>query len=247
MDFDPEDQEIIRLLTKIREAEGGYPEHMLVARRRSYLKRMTEINLGIAPEPAISHAAKDVKLSPLSPATATLVETMLVVAIVAEATAVAYFYRDRLADFFRRAVTEPRVQEVTPPPSGATSLELQGITPSPALTVTDPSVTTWVHPTPTGIAVTPTSTPIPGVSDNSTLEAAGTIATGQTNVLNATPGLNDNSGNNGNSGNHYGQTPKPERTKENGNHPPPKENEDKPPKENEDKPQKDNNDKPPKD
>lgn len=254
MEFDPEDQEIIRLLTKIKEAEGEYPEHMLVARRRSYLKRMVEISLGIPLEPAIDKAAKNVKPSQISPATSTLVETALVVMIIAEASTVAYFYRTELADFFRRAFTEPRVQEVTPPAAVETLLEIQEITPSPALTVTVPPATNWSPPSPTGIAVTPTGTPLPGVLPG-VVDNINTVTPGEANLLNATPGPIDSSGNNGNNGNHYGQTPKPERTKENGNNPPPKEdndkppkdNEDKPPRENEDKPPKENNDKPPKD
>jgi hypothetical protein len=255
MGFDPEDQEVIRLLTKIKEAEGAYPEHMLVARRRSYLKRMVEINLGIPPEPAIDRAAKDGKPSQISPATSTLVETALVVMIIAEASTMAYFYRDRLADFFRRTSVQPRVQEGTPPPAVETLLEIQEVTPSPALTVTAPSETIWSPPTPTGITVTPTGTPLPGVIPG-VVDSISTVTPGEVNLLNATPGPNDSSGNNGNNGNHYGQTPKPERTKENGNNPPPKEEdndkppknkEDKPPKQNEDKPPKENNDKPPKD
>jgi hypothetical protein len=243
MQFDPEDQEIIRLLTKIKEAEGAYPEHMLVARRRSYLKRMVEISLGIPPEPVIDKAAKEVKPSQISPATSTLVETALVVAIIAEASTVAYFYRERLADFFHKTVVEPNEQD-TPPSVLPTLLGLQEITPSPATTATLPSATIWSPPTPTRIWVTPSWTPIPGVVDNN---GNNSTTTGEPGLLNSTPVPNNsnNSGNNGNNGNHYGQTPKPERTKEKGNNPPPKE--DKPPKEKEDKPPKENEDKPPKD
>lgn len=252
MGFDPEDQEIIRLLTKIKDAEGEYPEHMLVTRRRSYLKRMEEISLGI---PADMGAKDPVKPSAASTATSTLVETVLVIAIIAEASTVAYFYRDQLADFFRRTAGEPRVQEVTSPSVVPTSFEIQGITPSSAVNLaTSPSATIWSPATPAGNVVVPTGTPvpgtIPGVVNNNGIT---TTSTGEVNLLNATPGPNDSSGNNGNNGNHYGQTPKPERTKENGNNPPPKDDNEKPPKDNndkppkEDKPPKDDNNKPPKD
>jgi hypothetical protein len=243
MDLDPEDQEIIRLLGRIKDVEGGYPEHMLVSQRHSYLKRLAEINLGIPADMGPRDAVKDVKPSHISPATSTLVEAALVVAIIAEASTVAYFYRDRLADFFRRTSVEPGRQEVTPPPAVETLPEIQEITPSSALTVTVPSATTWSSPAPAGITITPTGTPLPEVIP-SVVDSINTLTPGEVNLLNTTPGPND-SGNNGNNGNHYGQTPKPERTKENGNNPPPKE--DKPPKGNEDKPPKDNNDKPPKD
>ena len=234
MDVDPQDQEVIRLLTKIKDAEAGYPEHMLVERRRSYLRRMREVSLGIPTDTVV----KDVKPTSGSPATTTLVETALVVAIIAEASTVAYFYRDRLTDFFRRAITEPRVQEVTPAPAVTTSFGIH-------LDATVPSATLWFPPSATGVVLTPTVTPIPdvlpGVVDNNSINTA---ATGEVNVLNGTPGPNDSNLNNGN---HYGQTPKPERTKENGNNPPPKDNENKPPKEDNNQPPKDDNDQPPKD
>jgi hypothetical protein len=97
------------------------------------------------------------------------------------------------------------VQEVTPPPVH-TELQIQGVTPSPPVTATLPSVTLSVSPTGTEL----TSTPVPGVvvDDNNTISA------------NSTPAPN------GNNGNHYGQTPKPQRTKE------PKNNNDQPPKDN---------------
>lgn len=246
MDFDPEDQEIIRLLGKIKDAEGDYPEQMLVARRHSYLKRMGEIGMGIGADLPIKDVVKDAKPPSIPPATSTLLETALVIAIVAEASTVAYFYRDQLADFFRRAVTEPRVQEVTPPPADATSYEVQGVVPSPALTATVPSATIWSAPSPTGIFVTITGTPgpgaIPGVVDNNRTNTVSN-GTGEAILLNSTPGPNTSSDKNGDNGNHYGQTPKPERTKENGNNPAPKDNEEKPP--SEDAPPQENSDKKP--
>jgi hypothetical protein len=245
MNVDPEDQEIIRLLTKIKDAEAGYPEHMLVQRRRSYLRRMREVSLGIPAETAVRDAAKDIKPSHISPTTTVLVETALVIAIIAEASTVAYFYRHRLTDFIRRVVAEPGVQEATHPPVVTSSFEIQS-------DVTIPSGTIWSPPSSTGVAATLTATPvldvIPGVVDTN---SSHTAAASEVNVLNATPGPNDSSSNNGNNGHHYGQTPKPERTKENGNNPPPKDNENKPPEKEkppkEDKPPKEHNNQPAKD
>jgi hypothetical protein len=254
MDVDPEDQEIIRLLTKIKDAEGEYPEQMLVARRHHFLKRMGEVSLGIPADMGIKNVANDVNPFHISPTTTMLVETALVVVIIAEASTVSYFYRDRLTDFFHRAVTEPRVQEVTPSLVVPTTLEIQEIAPLPALTITVPAAATWSPPNSTGMVITPTGTAlpeiIPGVGDD-----INTVTPAEGNVLNATAGPNDSSLNHGN---HYGQTPKPERTKENGNNPPPNEDklpkednnqppkEDKPPKDNNDKLPRDNSDKPPK-
>jgi hypothetical protein len=130
MEFDPEDQEIIRLLTKLGDAEGAYPKQMLEARRQSFLTQMGQIGLGIGADQGIQNAPKDVKPPSAPPAVSALLETALVVAILAEAGTVAYFYRDQLADFFRNAGIEPWVQEVTPAAAVTTSLEIQGVTPS---------------------------------------------------------------------------------------------------------------------
>jgi hypothetical protein len=114
------------------------------------------------------------------------------VAIVAETGTVAYFYRDKLADLFQTITNEASGQEVTPPPV-QTELEVQGVTPSSAVTATLTSVTLSVSPTGTAL----TSTPVPGgAEDNNTISA------------NSTPAPN------GNNGNHYGQTPRPQRTKD---------------------------------
>lgn len=205
MEFDLQDQEIIKLLTKLKDARAEYPQGLLAARRQTYLKRMAEIGLGIGANTGIENAAKNGKVPSPSPATSTLLETALVVAIIAEAGTAAYFYRDKLADFFQTITTSTRVQEVTTPPI-FTTLEVQGVTLSPVVTPTFLSPT--ISESPTGIAITPTTTPNPGVIDD--------------NIEGTTP-ANFAPVPNGNNGNHYGQTPKPERTRE------PNDNNDQPP------------------
>ena len=192
MGFDPQDKEIVRLLTKLKDTDGKYPPDLFAARRQGYLRQMGEIGLGIGVGVGTKNAVKSGKAPAFSSATSTLLESALVVAIVAEAGTVAYFYRDKLAELFQTITKEARGQEVTPPPIH-TELEIQGVTPSPAVTATLPSVTLSVSPTGTEL----TSTPVPGVAEeNNTISGNSTPAPG------------------GNNGNHYGQTPKPQRTKE---------------------------------
>jgi|SRR5688572_21288929 hypothetical protein len=241
MDFDSQDQEIIRLLGRLKEADGKYPEHMLAAQRQNYLQRMAEIEFG-GSEIQGKNGSESTSTTPtgtgVSLATSTLLETALVAAILVEASAVAYFYREKLADFFGIGTGTSRVQVLTPTVEVPTSLEIQGVTPSPVVTTllevqnvspspTTPSTfpSTTISANLSGITVTLTSTPIPGVSESNNNSTTGTAQ------LNSTPIPN---GNNGNNGNHYGQTPKPERTK------------DKPPKDNNDPSPPENNDKPPK-
>ena len=192
MGFDPQDKEIVRLLTKLKDTDGKYPPDLFAARRQGYLRQMGEIGLGIGVGVGTKNAVKSGKAPAFSSATSTVLESALVVAIVAEAGTVAYFYRDKLAELFQTITKEARGQEVTPPPIH-TELEIQGVTPSPAVTATLPSVTLSVSPTGTEL----TSTLVPGVAEeNNTISGNSTPAPG------------------GNNGNHYGQTPKPQRTKE---------------------------------
>ena len=192
MGFDPQDKEIVRLLTKLKDTDGKYPPDLFAARRKGYLRQMGEIGLGIGVGVGTKNAVKSGKAPAFSSATSTVLESALVVAIVAEAGTVAYFYRDKLAELFQTIIKEARGQEVTPPPVH-TELEIQGVTPSLAVTATLPSVTLSVSPTGTEL----TSTSVPGsLEDNNTISA------------NSTPAPN------GDNGNHYGQTPKPERTKD---------------------------------
>ena len=214
MEFDdPQDQDIITLLTMLKDVRGEYPENLFVARRQSYLKRMTEIELGMSGDKGSRNAAKSTNPPGESPASSTLLETALVVAIVAEASVMAFFYRDRLANFFQTLTTDARAEDVAPAPIIPTSMKVQGISPSPAIT------STAVAASPTGTMETATNTPIPVMlGGNSSTTTSG---------VDSTPVPN------GNEGNHYGETPKPERTKENSgnNDKPPKDDKDKPPKE----------------
>ena len=214
MGFDPQDKEIVRLLTRLKDADGKYPPDLLDARRQRYLKQMGQIGLGTGVRAGLNNAGKAGKTPVLSSATSTVLESVLLVAIVAETGTVAYFYRDKVAEVFHKITKESRVQEVSSSPSPvSTGQEIQGVTPSPALSVTNPSLTLSASPT----AIELSSTPIPGVVDeNNTINTSSTQA------------LNVNNVNNGNNGHHYGQTPKPERTKEPKNN----NNNDKPPKDN---------------
>jgi hypothetical protein len=218
MEFDRQDQDIINLLRKFKDVVSEYPEHMLEARRQSFLKQMTAVGLGMDAAEGGENALE--KISGTHPFTSTLLEAALIAAILIEITAMAYIYREELTDFFQTIIASPKIEEGTPPPVLPTALEVQGVSPSPAMTSILASATPVTEPA--IVVVTSTGTAIPGTI----LEA---------NQISATP---DPKGNNGN---HYGQTPKPERTKENK---PPKE--DKPPKEKDDKDPKEET-KPPKD
>lgn len=214
MGLDPDEQEILRLLTKLKDAGGEYPKDMLAERRRAYLASMAGLGLAKGPGMGNPNGVKNARSARLPRGSGVLLETALIAVILAETSAVVYAYRHELVDFFQTNITDSRVEQAASPEAIPTSLEIQSVSPSPALSST-------AMPTATG-------TPIPGIVDDTAPD---------TSLLSATPDPNGNDGNNGNNGNHYGQTPKPERTKENNGNG----NNDKPPKE--DRPSKE--DKPP--
>lgn len=220
MEFEPKDQEVVDLLAKLKSTNGGYPPEMLASRRQTYLNQMAGMGLGAGIGTILKNAAKNGDGSSFTPpSTGALLEVVLVVAIVAETGVLAYFNRDKLADFFRSSSTDSNTQEVSSPPAIASplpELEISGSPISMSFTGTASEV--------------PTGTPVPGITDDLTINN-----NEGTNLISSTPNPN---GNNGNNGNHYGQTPKPERTKENNK--PPK---DDPENGNIDKPPKGNNNK----
>jgi hypothetical protein len=226
MDYDPKDIDVIDLLKKLKDASGAYPQEMLALRRQGYLHQVAEVIGGGGLALGLKETLKSGKGAGAgtSPAAGTLVEALLVIAIVAEAGAVAYLYRDKVMDFFQSFSNQPRVEEVSNPPVQPSLIPATGLTPTlmetPTLTVTNTPVT-----------VTPVSTPSielaaePTQQNNETGSAGGgnegTAGSGSgggsQSVSTPNPNANNNDNDNGNNGNHYGQTPKPERTKEPGN------------------------------
>jgi len=200
MEFEPQDQKVVELLTKLKGANEGYPSEMLAARRQAFLNNMAGAGLGVGTGTARSGSG-----SGAAPITAgKLLEFALVVAIVAEASALAYFYRDTVADVFRSISATSKVQEIVSPPV-ITS-------PFPELEIS--KIPTSATPTGTASEIA-TNTQIPGVTDDPTI----------TSNNNDPATLTDSTPNpNGNNGNHYGQTPKPERTKDNNDNRPPNDN-----------------------
>ena len=149
-----------------------------------------------------------------------ILEVALLVAIVAEASALAYFYRDKVADVFRSISSPSQVQEIASPPVATF--------PFPELEISE--IPSSVIPTGTASEMA-TSTQTPGVADDPSSDNGALTVTDSTSEPSVNtdstpdPGVNnENNGNNGNNGNHYGQTPRPERTKDNNDNQRPNDN-----------------------
>ncbi len=224
MEYDPKDNEVIHLLKKLKDSNGAYPPEMLTLRRQGYIRQVAEVSAGAGLAGALRNISKGGKGTAGASSTAgTVVEALLVVALIAEAGAVTYFYRDKVAEYFRSITRSPKVEEVASPPAISSPFAEMQVTPSPVITVTITGTGTL-----TLTPDTPSGTP-------STVLAAGTtLPEGETGVDAgpASTGIPGSTGSNtggtpvptsvasdpnGNNGNHYGQTPIPVRTKDPGN------------------------------
>lgn len=194
MEFDPKDIDVVALLAKLRSADVQYPSDLFASRRLAYTRMVAEIGLGLGVAPGLKSTGKTGSSGSGLTKVGRVFETLLVAAIVAEASAAVYFYREDIAEFIQSYRSSTAESESIPSPDNASPLpEAVGTEPSEASAT--PRVT--LTNTPTGTAtVVPTV-----VVENS----------GANDQANSTPSLK------GNNGNQYGKTPKPERTKENDN------------------------------
>ncbi|HEX6269406.1 MAG TPA: hypothetical protein VFZ43_04165 [Anaerolineales bacterium] len=210
METNANDQKVIDLLSKLKDDNDVYPFELMELRRQKYVRQAAQIGIGIGVGEGLKNTLKG-RGPGLPPAAGSWLEAALVVAIVVEAGAAAYFYRHRLGDLVETVFATPSVvatssaREVIPPPVLASPLSATEISVEPTLTVTN---------TPTLI-----STPIPGISN--TDNGVGNTNTPGSNDVDNSTGNNpaeensppvstpDPKGNNGDNGNHYGQTQQP--------------------------------------
>lgn len=200
MEVNSRDTEVINLLTKLKNANGTYPQELLAMRRQGYLKQVAEVSAGAGLALALKSTIKNGKgIGGGAPAASALLETLLVVAIVAEASTVAYFYSGKLAELYRSFSNSPRVTEVSGSAVIESPIPTFELTPSPMVTVSATETET------------PTGTPSLELAAETTTTGGDGEEGSQSQTL-ATPNPSDRT--NDNNGNQYGLTPKPERTKD---------------------------------
>ena len=191
MELTPNEQQVVNLLSKLKNSNGSYPSDILAARREAYLKQVANLGLGIGIGAGLKHAAKGSGNGAGAAATITskTLEIILIAAIAVEGSTAAYLYRDKIADLVKTYTGSSNVQ-VTAPPAGDVS------TLSPGLVEIEGS--------PSATALTPSGTPSPEVAINNNNNNNNATSSS----VNATPNPDNN-------GNQYGLTPKPVRTKDN--------------------------------
>jgi hypothetical protein len=198
MEFDEKDAEVIQLLTQLKNVEGGYPVEMMAVRRQRYMKQLAGLGVGLGAADALKHTLRGGGGSAIPPIASTLLETILIVAIVAEAAAVTLINREKLTDLILSISNQPTVEQVV-----STPIEIAGpLTELAISTIVEPTVTV------TTVTVTPLATSSPALL--SITSVPGFENGGSTLQAVSTPNVQDNNGN------QYGLTPKPERTKDPG-------------------------------
>jgi hypothetical protein len=227
MEYNPEDTDVVHLLKKLKETNGEYPQELLVLRRQKYLDQVAAISGATGLAAGIKNSVKSGTGVGFPPAAGTLVEALLVVALIAEAGAVTFFYRDKLVQVFRSITNSPKVEEISPLPilpSPLPGLDLS--TPSPVVTQMETFTSSPVVTVTSSQTLPAPGTPSPelaaGTDQPSANEPEETSAGVQSVSTSGPVNNNDHSSVStpapkGNNGNHYGQTPLPERTKEPGN------------------------------
>jgi hypothetical protein len=226
MEYNPKDNEVIHLLKKLKDSNGAYPPELLALRRQGYLKQVAQISAGAGLVVGLKNIVKGGKGSAglSSSAAGTVVEALLVAALVAEAGAVTYFYRDKVAEYMQLITRTPKVEHVASPPvvpSPFMEMQIQ-ITPSlseEAVTITVTGTESLTPGTPSGTPspALPTGTTQPNGRNGTAVQSASTSAPGSSSGnTGGSSGSGSSQDPKGNNGNHYGQTPKPERTKDNG-------------------------------
>jgi len=210
-------KDILQLFTGIKNAESTYPQDMVVARRDSFKKQAAAMavlmkagvsgasatGIGQATAATSTTTSNTAALSGMS--MGTLLETVLVIALVAEAGVAAYIYREKIAEFFNPTPT-PKVEETENPINNPTQGFVASDEPSTAPLATETPKSTF---TATATAI---ETPIPSgliLSTPQNIEQNGDIQ------VSSTPAPTDG----GSNGLHLGQTKQPtkESQKDNNN------------------------------
>lgn len=193
------DKDVFRVLSSLKNSEGSYPQDLIESRRGAFTKQAAAvallINTGVkgASSTGASQSASTASATS-SGSTASsiggasmgkILETALVIALVAEAGVATYVYREKIADFFS-SIFRPKIEQTTDPTNNSTDLNTNSGSNADSPTVT-PTVIATETPLPPGF------TP-PIQADNNNNENPQTASTADPN--------DDN-------GKHLGQTKQP--------------------------------------
>jgi len=200
-------KDILQLFTGLKNVESTYPQDMVKARRDSFKKQAAAMAVlmkaGVSGSPATGTGQATAATSTTTGNTAvlggmsmgTLLETVLVIALVAEAGVAAYIYREKIAEFFNPTPT-PKIEQTENPINNPSQDFVASDEPSTAAVATETPKSTF---TATATAIETPVQPglIPSISQNN--DQNGEVQVASTPV--PTDSLNN--------GLHLGQTKQP--------------------------------------
>jgi len=205
------EKDVLQLFTGLKGMENGYPQDLIESRRDNFIKQAAAMavlmNAGGNGASSTGQAAASTTTNSTAivgggMSMGTLLETVLVVAIVVETGIATYVYRDRIAEFFNSTFGPKVEQTIIPNNSSAPDL---GATDEPTAQFTEtPEATVTV--TGTSLVI---NTPVPSGLINSTSQ--NNDQNGDVQTV-STPAPTD-SGN----GLHLGQTKQPTKETKNNN------------------------------
>ena len=220
MDFEPKDQDVVEIVKQLKRTEQAYPRELMDARRQMYMSQMAGLGLTSGAGSLFRNPFKRGGGFTFHPIAGKVLEFALLVAIVAETGMLAYLNRDKLVVFLHPTTESISTTEITP--EFLSPILLTGAEATEVTETAEPSQT----PVPTANE-TPSATPVLNAAvsattsiidsvDESSPSGSGSAPTSASPASVSTSGGSTpvpNSDNTDN-GNHYGQTPKPDRTKE---------------------------------
>ena len=198
------EKDVLNLLSNLKTMGGSYPSDMIQSRRDLYVKQAAAMAVltkttgngnGGGTNTGGGMAATGGAGAAGSLSLGKFLEAALVVAIAVEAGVAAYIYRDKIADFIDANIS-PKVEVAANPTEDYSG------TPAIVPVTGDESISETPTETPT---VTVTETDTPSISNDGVPENNNGSSIQE--PL-STPVPTDNPGN------HYGNTPRPERTKD---------------------------------
>jgi hypothetical protein len=205
------DKDVLQLFTSLKSAESTYPQDMIQSRRDAFAKQAAAMAALIkaggngAGSTGTSQAAASTGSGSTTAiaggiSIGSLLETVLVIAIVAEAGVAAYVYREKIAEFIN-STFDPKVEQTANPNNNSSPDLIATDDAAPEITES-PEATTTVVITETPIPPEFVS-PIPALNqeNNNNIDSQ---------VVTSTPNPNnDNNNDKNNNGLHLGQTKQP--------------------------------------
>ena len=195
------DRDVLQLFTSLKNAEKQYPQDMIESRRDTFAKQAAAMAILVKAGGSGTTAAGAGQVASTASSSAagvgglsmgTILETALVIAIVAEAGVAAYAYREKIAQFIR-STFGPKVEQTANPPENSSSDLIANNEEIVATALSDETPTVTVTETPA-----PPEFANPGSADNNNNDNNGDPQVA------STPAPTDDS-----NGLHLGQTKQP--------------------------------------